>query len=372
MIKSPPPDSLLFSTFSDGYDDEVVPMDDAEKQWDQLKCNGFEALIDLIVSTANKQYIVYTMLLPWVVAVACELHLPSAPLWIHPVMFLDIYYYYYNGFANVIGNDSEGSIQLRGLPLLLATCDLPSFLLASNPYAFVHPKFQAQLEALEKESNPRVLVNTFDELEPEALKALEKHNLVAVGPLVPYAILDGRDLSNGSKNYIKWLNLKSKSLVIYVSFGSLLVLKKQQMEEIACGLLDFGRPFLWVIKAKENGEEEKLSCGEESEQMGMIVPWCSQVEWFDQGTNAKLIEDVWKTGVRVTMNKDGIVEGDEIKRCLELVVGDGERREASKRNAKKWKELAMKAANEVGSSSYNNLKAFVDGIDEVNVVVKRV
>ena len=96
-------------------------------------------------------------------------------------MVLDIYNYYYNGFVVVIGNDSDdwlsNSIQLPGLPLLLTTRDLPSFLLASNPYALVYPKFQAQLEALEKESNPRVLVNTFDALEPEALKALEKLSL---------------------------------------------------------------------------------------------------------------------------------------------------------------------------------------------------
>ena len=384
-------------------------MEDAQKQGDQIKRNGSKALTDLIVSTANKQCIVYTTFLPWVADVAHELHLPSALLWIQPAMVLDIYYYYYNGFADVIGNDSDDrpscSIQLPGLPLL-TTRDVPSFLLASNPYAFAPVTIQTQFAALEKESNPRVLVNTFDELEPEALKALEKLNLVSVGPLVPYSILDGKDPSNGSKNYIKWLNSKSESSVIYVSFGSLLVLKKQQMEEIARGLLDCGRPFLWVIRAKESGEEEKLSCREELEQMGMIVPWCSQVEvlshpslgcfvthcgwnstleslvlgvpmvafpqWSDQGTNAKLIEDVWKIGVRVTVNKDGIVEGDEIKRCLELVVGDGERRKAIKRNGKKWKELAIKAANEVGSSSYNNLKAFVDEIGEGNAVVKRV
>ncbi|KAK7816081.1 crocetin glucosyltransferase [Quercus suber] len=180
MIKSCPPNGLSFATFSDGYDDGVVPMDDVEKQWDQLKRNGSKALTDLIVSTANKQCIVYTMLLPWVVDVARELHLPSALLWIQPAMVFDIYYYYYNGFADVIGKDSDDrpscSIQLPGLPLLAAR-DLPSFLLASNPYALLRPKFQAQLEALEEESNPRVLVNTFDALEPEALKALGKLNL---------------------------------------------------------------------------------------------------------------------------------------------------------------------------------------------------
>ena len=306
-------------------------------------------------------------------------------------MVLDIFYYYFNGFTDVIRNDNNdypsSSIKLPGLPLLTSR-DLPSFFLASNTHTFALPMIQAHLEALEKENNPRVLVNTFDALEPEALKAIERFNLVAVGPLIPSGKSFGGDVS---KDYIEWLNSKPESSVIYVAFGSLTVLMKQQMEEIARGLLGCGRPFLWVIRAKENGEEEKLSCREELEQMGMIVPWCSQVEvlshpslgcfvthcgwnstleslvsgvpmvafpqWADQGTNAKLIEDVWKTGVRMIVNKDGIVEGDEIKRCLELVVGNGERGEAIRRNAKKWKELAVEAANE-GGSSYNNLKSF--------------
>ena len=55
MIKSPSPDGLSFSTLSNGYNDKVVPMDNADKRWDQIKCNGSKALTNLIVSTANKQ-----------------------------------------------------------------------------------------------------------------------------------------------------------------------------------------------------------------------------------------------------------------------------------------------------------------------------
>ena len=55
MIKSLPPDGLSFSTFSDSYDDGVVPMDDTDKRWDQIKRNGSKALTNLIVSIANKQ-----------------------------------------------------------------------------------------------------------------------------------------------------------------------------------------------------------------------------------------------------------------------------------------------------------------------------
>lgn len=91
---------------------------------------------------------------------------------------------------------------------------------------------------------------------------------------------------------------------------------------------------MWVIRAKENGEEnkeeDKLSCLEELEKQGMLIQWCSQMEvlshpslgcfvthcgwnssieslasgvpmiafpqWADQGTNTNLIKDVWKTG----------------------------------------------------------------------------
>jgi UDP:flavonoid glycosyltransferase YjiC (YdhE family) len=417
MTESNALDGLSFSTFSDGYDDGFKPGDDVNHQRSEIRRCGSQVLTDLIVSGANESdpftALIYAMLLPWAAEVASGLHLPSAILWIQPATVLDIYYYYFNSYADVIwnsSNDPSCSVKLPGLPLL-AGRDMPSFLLASNTYTSALPSFQEQLEALEKESNPRILVNTFDVLEPDALRAIEKFNVIGIGPLIPSAFLDGKDPSDtsfggdlfqSSKDYyIKWLNSKPKSSVIYVSFGSLLVLAKQQMEEIARGLLDCGSPFLWVIRAKENKEEEKeeekLSCREELEERGMIVTWCSQVEvlshpslgcfvthcgwnstleslvsgvpvvayphWSDQGTNAKLIQDVWKTGVRVTANEDGIVESDEIKRCLELVIGGGEEGGEMRRNAKKRRDLAREATKE-GGSSYENLKSFVDEIKE--------
>ncbi|PPR98731.1 hypothetical protein GOBAR_AA21927 [Gossypium barbadense] len=78
-------------------------------------------------------------------------------------------------------------------------------------------------------------------------------------------------------------------------------------------------------------------------------------QWVDQGTNSKLVQDVWKTGVRLRQNEDGMVEAGEIKRCLEMVMGGEEIR----KNAKKWKDLAKEAVEE-GGTSYNNIKAFVE------------
>jgi len=57
-------------------------------------------------------------------------------------------------------------------------------------------------------------------------------------------------------------------------------------------------------------------------------PMVAFPQWTDQLTIAMLIPDVWKTGVRVTKDEDGIVEGGEIKSCMESVMG--ERRKVEK------------------------------------------
>nr|UHH90494.1 UDP-glycosyltransferase [Nicotiana benthamiana] len=413
------PKGLNFAAFSDGYDDGFKADEhDSQHYMSEIKSRGSKTLRDIILKSSDEgrpmTSLVYSLLLPWAANVARELHIPCALLWIQPATVLDIYYYYFNGYEDAIkgsNNDPNWCIQLPNLPLLKSQ-DLPSFLLSSSnegKYSFALPTFKEQLDTLDIEDNPKVLVNTFDALEQEELKAIEKYNLIGIGPLIPSTFLDGKDpldssfagdLFQKSNDSIEWLNSKANSSVVYISFGSLLNLSKNQKEEIAKGLIEIKRPFLWVIRDQENGkgdekEEEKLSCMMELEKQGKIVPWCSQLEvlthpslgcfvshcgwnstleslstgvpvvafphWTDQGTNAKLIEDVWKIGVRLKKNEDGVVESEEIKRCIEMVMNGGEKGEEMRRNAQKWKELAREAVKE-GGSSYMNLKAFVQEV----------
>ncbi|XP_057486595.1 crocetin glucosyltransferase, chloroplastic-like [Actinidia eriantha] len=408
-------EGLRFVAFSDGYDDGFKAGNDVQHFLSEIRNNSSQKLRETVSASADEgrpiTCLIYTLLLPWAAEVARECQIPHGLLWIQPATVLDIYYYYFHGYGELITNncnDSSWSIKLPGLPLL-ASRDLPSFILpsGSDQYNFALPTFKEQLDQLDSESSPKVLVNTFDELEPEAMKSIEKYDLIGIGPLIPSAYLDGKDPSDTSfggdlfqksRDYMEWLNSKDESSVIYISFGSILDLPKRQMEEIARGVLESRRPFLWVMREKQNGEEEReenrLSCMEELEQRGRIVPWCSQVEvlshpslgcfishcgwnstleslasgipvvafphWTDQGTNAKLIEDVWKIGVRVRANEGGVVEGDELKRCIEIVMGDGERGEEMKKNGKKWKDLAKEAVRDGGSSD-KNLKEFFAG-----------
>jgi hypothetical protein len=62
------------------------------------------------------------------------------------------------------------------------------------------------------------------------------------------------------------------------------------------------------------------------------------------------------------VNEDGTLEAEEIARCLDMVMGGGQRGEEIRRNANKWKGLTLEAVME-GGSSYNNLNAFLEKIE---------
>ncbi|KAI3723407.1 hypothetical protein L2E82_34950 [Cichorium intybus] len=416
------PDRLNFAAFSDGFDDGYdYKNDDSSFYLAQLRNRGKQSLKETILSSAKDgtpvTCLVYTILLPWAEEVARDQNVPSALLWIQPASVFRVYYYYFNGYDKLIGEDSKDpswSIELPGLPSLKSR-DLPSFCLPSNTYNFALPLFKEQLDILDSDDRPKILMNTFDALEEEALKDIDdKLKMVAVGPLIPSAFLDGNDPSDTSfggdmfeksKDYVEWMNTKPEGSIVYISFGSLITLSKKQKEEMAHALLEIRRPFLWVIRDKDgngNGtneekeEEDELSCLDELEKLGLIVPWCCQVEvlshpslgcfvthcgwnstlesivcgvpvvafphWTDQSTNAKLLEDVWGTGVRVTTTEEGVVEGEEIRRCIEMVMGGHEEGATMRKNAKKWRDLARDAMKESGSS-FMNLKSFVEEVD---------
>ncbi|XP_027344056.1 crocetin glucosyltransferase, chloroplastic-like [Abrus precatorius] len=410
---------LSFLPFSDGFDAGYTPVDDEAGYMfymSELERHGSEFVTSLIVSSADEgrpfTCLTYTLLVPWAPKVARGFNLPSAMLWIEPATVLDIFYYYFHGYADCINDktkeDSLCSMALPGLPFLLSAHDIPSFLLVwkSSVFSYVLRSFEEQIQQLDLEAKPTVLVNTFEALEAEALRAVDGFNMIPIGPLLPSAFVDGKDPSDTSfggdlfpvsDDCVEWLNSKPEKSVVYVSFGSYFELSRMQMEEIARALLDCGSPFVWVLREKEKAD--KLSCGEELRKRGKIVTWCSQVEvlahgsvgcflthcgwnstveslvcgvpmvafpqWMDQKTSAKLIEDVWKVGVRVDLlvNEEGTVEGKEIKECLKVVMESGEKGNELRMNAKKWKGLAREAAKE-GGSSEKNLRAFMDGVGQ--------
>ncbi|CAA3007363.1 crocetin glucosyltransferase, chloroplastic-like [Olea europaea subsp. europaea] len=410
---------LTLAPFSDGYDNGWTSADDVRDFMSSFRNCGSEAVKNLLLAKENEghpfTHMVYSTLVTWAGEVANELQIPSTLLWNQPATVFYAYYLYFCKNEIFTGENSE-VVELPGLPLVLSSSDLPSFMQSSSPviYNFSLPIYKEHFEILDGAgTRQKVLVNTFDALEFETLRAFNKYDLMGIGPLIPSAFLDGKDpldtsfggdLIQKTVDYIDWLNSKDELSVIYVSFGSFSNLSKQQMEEIAKGLIKSQKPFLWVIRDRKSGtegeEDNTLSLMKEVEKQGMIVPWCSQLEvlshpsvgcflthsgwnscieslssgvpmvafpqWADQPMNSKLVKDYWKTGLRAAAATDGgILMADEIARCLEIAMGGGERGEDMRKQAQKWKILAKEAVKEGGSSNVN-LKAFTDQIVGLN------
>uniref|UniRef100_M1D1S0 Glucosyl transferase n=1 Tax=Solanum tuberosum TaxID=4113 RepID=M1D1S0_SOLTU len=84
----------------------------------------------------------------------------------------------------------------------------------------------------------------------------------------------------------------------------------------------------WCIEAR--WKEEKLG-GFDLESLVSDVPIVACPLWNDQLCNAKLIQDVLKIGVRVSVNDEGIVEKDDLGRCIDVVMkGEDYRKNAKK------------------------------------------
>ncbi|CAL9092245.1 unnamed protein product, partial [Musa acuminata var. zebrina] len=406
---------ISYVPHSDGYDDGFkLGVDDLQAYTLRTRSVSSKTLSAIVRSLEERgrpvTCVIYTLLLSWAADVAHEHGLPSVLYCIQPATVFALYYHYYHGYDGLIAShrkDPLFQVNLPGLPPL-RICDLPSFLRITSPddpYFMFIELFQEMFDVLDGEearSTARVLVNTFDELESDALVATGKMKLIPIGPTVPSALLEGTEVARGTgstgvdlfkldeKQYMEWLDSKPEKSVVYVSFGSLAVIKKRQAEEIVRGLKESGRPYLWVLK-KENRRELE---GEVEEEGGMVVEWCSQVrvlshpavgcfvthcgwnstvesivcgvptvaapQWSDQSTNARLVE-LWGTGLRGELDGEGVLEGKELSRCVETVMGGGETGKEIRRRAEMWKEKAREAVGEGGSSD-RNLRAFVEEI----------
>ncbi|XP_047942922.1 UDP-glycosyltransferase 75C1-like [Salvia hispanica] len=220
-------------------------------------------------------------------------------------------------------------------------------------------------------------------------------NVIAIGPLIATSNSFGGDLDNEDKNYLQWLDSKQEKSVVYIPFGSLVVLSNEQKVEILKGLVERKRPFLWVVRSLDSEEEEVKNMFEQEIRNcdGMILTWCSQTEvlshksigcfvthcgwnstleglvsgvpligcphYSDQTTNAKLVEDVWGNGVRARMNGEVVMKREELGKCLDVVMGEEERGKEIRKRAWLLRGMAMDAVKD-GGSTYNNLRKVID------------
>ncbi|CAL9013434.1 unnamed protein product [Prunus brigantina] len=99
-----------------------------------------------------------------------------------------------------------------------------------------------------------VVLHTFDALEPDVLDALSSMlpHVYTVGPLqlhlnqLPeHPLKMGYSLWKEETECLEWLNTKAPNSVVYVNFGSIVVVTPEQLVEFGWGLANSKLPFFW-------------------------------------------------------------------------------------------------------------------------------
>ncbi|KAK6159294.1 hypothetical protein DH2020_006608 [Rehmannia glutinosa] len=408
---------IRFEFFDDGWDFNNPNRNDLQNYLAQLELAGREKLPQMILKQSAQgrpvSCLINNPFIPWVSDVAESLKIPSAMLWVQSCACFSVYYHFYHKTVPFPSeNDLEIDVQLPFLPLLKHD-EIPSFLHPKTPYPFLGKAILGQCKNLSKPFC--ILMDTFQELEREIIEYMSKicRPIKTIGPLF-------KDLKSNitsskenairadfftAENCVEWLDSKPPQSVVYISFGSIVHLKQEQIDEIAHGLLLAGVLFLWVLRPPQPMEseaephvlpegflgrvgdkgkilrwapqEEVLAhpstacfvthCGWNStmEAVASGVPVVAFPRWGDQVTDAKFLVDVFKVGVRLCRGEaEGrIVTRDEVARCLTAAIGGPEAAEM-RENAQKWKRAAEEAVAE-GGSSYRNMEEFVHEVARI-------
>ncbi|CAO2180862.1 unnamed protein product [Urochloa humidicola] len=330
-------------------------------------------------------FVVASAFAPWAGRAAAAAAVPHALLWTESCAVFSLFYHHFHSLADFPSDGNAATVAaVPGLPPMAAG-DLPQLIFAPEQFIF-RQALVADLRAL-RDTASWVLVNTFDELERPAIEALRVH-LPAVTPVGP--LFDPETNHGGGDGCTAWLDAWPPGSVVFVAFGSLVKLSRDETAELAEGLAATGRPFLLV--ARDNNDRQDLL--PDVDGRGKVVAWCEQgrvlthravgcfvthcgwnsaVEalasgvpvvtfpgWADQPTNARFLEDVYGVGVRLPRP----MARDAVTRCVEEVMS-GPEAGAMRARAAEWKAAAS-AAVAAGGSSDRGIQSFVNAVLSLN------
>ncbi|KAL8232094.1 hypothetical protein R6Q57_001872 [Mikania cordata] len=192
--------------------------------------------------------------------------------------------------------DMNTLIHFPGVPPIPSS-DMPSPLLDRT--TTVCSDFLEICEQFPKSAG--IIINTFDSLEPRAIKAITDGICVpdhptppiyCVGPLVAAG-------GDGSHECLKWLDLQPAGSVVYLCFGSLGVFTSQQLKEIAKGLEMSGHRFLWVVRSPPSNKKEDRFLPPPEPELDVLLP-----EGFLERTKERgLVVKKWAPQVAVLGHK---------------------------------------------------------------------
>ncbi|KAK6227884.1 hypothetical protein SCA6_000224 [Theobroma cacao] len=313
------------------------------------------------------------------------------------------------GELPIRGNEDMDRLITRvpGMETFLRCRDLPSFCRDSDM-----TDSNLQLVAKETRKNlsaPGLILNTFEDLEGAILSHMRSKcpKIYTVGPLhlhlnTRLAETNGtmvhqspNSLWEVDRSCLSWLDEQPKESVVYVSFGSIAVLSREQIMEFWFGLVNSRKRFLWVFRPDFMPEKGSIPAElvEGTKERGYMVGWAPQEEvlahcaiggflthsgwnstleslvagvpmicwpyFADQQLNSRFVSEVWKLGLDMKDVCD--------RRVVEKMVNDliVDKREEFVKSSAEIAKLAKACVN-VGGSSYCNLDRLIEDIRSMN------
>ncbi|XP_051132848.1 7-deoxyloganetin glucosyltransferase-like [Andrographis paniculata] len=276
--------------------------------------------------------------------------------------------------------------------------DFPSFIRTTDPNDIMLNFLMQEADAIPR--GKALIMNTFDELERDALEALSAivPRIYTFGPLqlMMSHVHDERlDIINSSlwkedSGCIEWLDTKDPGSVFYVNFGSITVVTAEQLTEFAWGLANSKKPFLWIIRPDIVVGESAMLPPEflaETKDRSLMISWCPQEKvlqhpaiggflthngwnstiesiasgvpvicwpfFAEQQTNCRYCCVEWGIGMEIDNN----VKRDEVELLVRKLM-DGDEGKKMKANAMTWKRKAEEATAP-GGSSYSNFNKII-------------
>ncbi|KAG0586396.1 hypothetical protein KC19_2G087600 [Ceratodon purpureus] len=171
----------------------------------------------------------------------------------------------------------------------VAPGDMWEYFVKGNPFGF-HEWVLCLEGLIQSFPTATYLVNSTEELEPEAFRALtepvpfigEVAKVVSIGPLEQsFAFKDGTadsfEPSESAKSKKRlseveeWLDAQPDGSVLYISLGSIFFLNAEEVLELAHGLEASGQRFLWIIRLPDAGHV-MVSKQPTKEEISAILP----------------------------------------------------------------------------------------------------
>ncbi|EYU34489.1 hypothetical protein ABFS82_10G093100 [Erythranthe guttata] len=382
---------IRYETISDGFPLEFDRALHTDEYWESM-LSDFPHRVDELVTEiiranpCSAHFLVTDTLYTWPAEIAKKHNLVNVSFWTEPALVFSLAYHIdlltENGHFPCKDHVEEEIKYLPGIESI-STKDLMPYLKESAIGTTVHKIETRAFQQVKKADF--ILHNTVQEFESSTLSALNKHQPnYAIGPVnfsknlgTNYAVSNSLWSEHDCTH---WLEHKPPGSVLYISFGSLVEISKQLVEEIAYGLLLSEVDFIWVVRG-DSFDSLMDNLRVESKEKGLIIPWCDQIRvlsdpaiggffthcgwnsilesmWcgvpmicypleYDQPTNRKLVVDDWKIGISLCDYGISVDRKEVAKKIKKVMSGD------LKHEVKKVNRILVDALDAVGSSERN-------------------